>query len=243
MKNSGMIIPDWGLSGIIAGFSTARLFNPAGSTRENADMGINTVTPLELTESNRSKFVAEIGLNPDSLAIVRQVHGTDVIIADQAGVLGEADGLITDKPGLNIGILVADCAAVLVCDPKNRVIGAFHAGWRGAAGGILINGLDKMRNLGGSEFYVWMSPCIGLNAFEVGEEVASQFPKEFVHINGYEKPHVDLKSILISQMQDIGVQRDRIFSDSRCTFEDTNLFSYRRQGKESGRMLGVIGLV
>lgn len=241
--NAGLIVPEWNLSGIKAGFSTARTFNTAGSTRETADMGINTITSLELTASNRSKFAAEIGLDPNSMALVRQVHGTHVIVANEAGILGEADGLITDIPGLSLGILVADCAAVLVCDPNNRVIGAFHAGWRGAAGGIMINGIQKMKELGGTEFYVWLSPCIGLNAFEVGEEVAARFPVEFVFTEGFNRPHVDLKSFLTEQLQDIGIQRDRIFTDSRCTFEDSSFFSYRRQGRESGRMFGVIGLV
>lgn len=240
---SNVIIPDWDLNGVKAGFSTARVFNNENEGIDLADMGINTNTALGITKLNRSRFVDEIGLDREALAIVRQVHGTDVLFADSHGILGEADGLVTNKVGLSIGILVADCAAVLICDPVNRVIGAFHAGWRGAAGGILINGIEKMRNLGGSEFYVWMSPCIGLKAFEVGDEVASQFPAEFVHTKEFEKPHVDLKSFLIWQLQDIGIHRDRIFSDSRCTFEDSNLFSYRRQGKESGRMMGVIGLV
>lgn len=237
----GWIVPEWEINGVKAGFSTARTLGKSDE-RENSDMGINTSTPLDKTHSNRARFITEIGLDSNSLAIVRQVHGTDVIKADQAGILGEADGLITNKPGLSIGILVADCAAVLVCDPKNRVVGAFHAGWRGAAGGIMSNGIQKMKDLGGTEFYVWLSPCIGLNAFEVGEEVAEQFPSEFVHTKGFDKPHVDLKSFLIGQLQDIGIQRDRIFADSRCTYEDSNFFSYRRQGRESGRMLGVIGL-
>lgn len=241
--NAGLIVPDWKLSGVKAGFSTAEIFKVNESVRDNADMGLNTLTHLDITKSNRAKFAAEIGLDPDSLALVRQVHGTEVIKADYPGILGEADGLITDKPGLSLGILVADCASVLVCDPNNRVIGAFHAGWRGAAGGILIHGIRKMKELGGTDFQVWLSPCIGVNAFEVGEEVAKQFPDEFVHKAGFEKPHVDLKSFLIQQLQDIGVQRDRIFVDSRCTFEESSFFSYRRQSKESGRMMGVIGLV
>jgi YfiH family protein len=237
-----LITPNWNIQGVRAGFSTASVFDATTSPREASDMGINTLSPLGITEKNRAKFVSRIGLDAQHLAIVRQVHGTQVIYATQSGILGEADGLVTDVDGLSIGILVADCAAVLICDPINRVVGAFHAGWRGAAGGIVVNGITKMRELGASDFYVWMSPCIGLNAFEVGDEVADQFPAEFVHTQGFQKPHVDLKSFLIQQLQDIGVHRDRIFSDSRCTFEDSNLFSFRRQGKESGRMMGVIGL-
>ncbi len=239
---SNLIVPEWNLTGIKAGFSTAMVFDAENLIREKADMGINTLTDLTVTESNRSDCVTRIGLNPEELAIVRQVHGTDVIIAKSPGILGEADGLVTNVEGLAIGILVADCAAVLVCDPVNRIIGAFHAGWRGAVGGIVLKGIRVMQSLGGSEFHVWMSPCIGLNAFEVGDEVAAQFPTQFVYSEGFEKPHIDLKAFLIQQLQDIGIHRDRILSDSRCTFEDSNLFSYRRQGKESGRMMGVIGL-
>lgn len=231
--SSSIIYPDWKLQGVHSAFSTV----------QTSDMGINTLTPLDQTEKNRQHFLNQIGLDSTNLAIVRQIHGTEVLYADRSGILGEADGLITNVVGLNIGILVADCAAVLVCDPINRVIGAFHAGWRGAAGGILVNGINRMREIGGREFHVWLSPCIGLQAFEVGEEVARQFPPAFVDSKNFDKPHVDLKAFLIGQLQDIGVHRDRIFIDSRCTYEDTELYSYRRQGKESGRMLGVIGLV
>ncbi len=239
---SQIIIPAWNLVGVKAGFSTARVFSDGKFNRDHADMGIHTLTPSSVTQLNRSKFLEKVGLNPESLALVRQVHGNRVLVADGPGNLGEADGLVTDKTGLNIGILVADCAAVLVCDPIHRVIGAFHAGWRGAASGILINGIQKMIELGGSEFHVWVSPCIGLGAFEVGDEVAAQFPHQFVQKKGFDKPHIDLKSFLQWQLEEIGIQKYRMYFDPRCTVEDSDLFSYRREGSDSGRMLGVIGL-
>jgi polyphenol oxidase len=237
------VYPFLEISGIKSGFSTAvSLIQVSNPGMSDSDMGINTITPLDVTERNRASFIEQIGLDPQKLAIVRQVHGADVLYADKAGILGDADGLVTNIPGLSVGVLVADCAAVLVCDPQKHVVGAFHAGWRGAVGGILVNGIQKMRELGGTTFTVWVSPCIGLEAFEVGQEVAQQFPDEFVDTVNHVKPHVDLKGFIVGQLQDIGVHRDRIYTDSRCTFHDSQLYSYRRQGKESGRMLGVIGL-
>ena len=240
------IQPDWNLKSIIAGFSTSNADqNPVSpiSVIPGFDMGINTPSPTELTDKNRQQMLREMGLNPNQLAYLKQVHGSDVLEATHSGLLGEADGLVTNQSNLALGILVADCAAVLIADPDQKVIGAFHAGWRGAIGGILDNGIKKMQNLGGKEFSAWISPCIGLTAFEVGDEVATQFPAKFVHTTGFSKPHLDLKSYVIENLQNLGIKRDRIFTDERCTFENTEFYSYRRQGKQSGRMLAAISMV
>src|SRR5690606_27745940 len=144
------------------------------------------------------------------------------------GLLGEADGLVTNQTDLAIGVLVADCAAVLIADQDQRVIGAFHAGWRGAISGSLSNGIERMKQLGGKNFSVWISPCIGLTAF--------------VQAKGFSKPHVDLKYYIMQNLQDNGINRGRIFADERCTFENAAFYSYRRQGQQRGRMLAVIAL-
>ncbi|HAC15872.1 MAG TPA: peptidoglycan editing factor PgeF, partial [Bacteroidetes bacterium] len=236
----------WNLKSIVAGFSTSNL-DEAQISPENVipgfDMGINTPSPIDHTEKNRQQMLHELGLNPNLLAYLKQVHGNHVIEATNPGLLGEADGLITTQSNLALGILVADCAAVLIADQDQKVIGAFHAGWRGAVGGILNNGIKQMKNLGGKEFSAWISPCIGLTAFEVGDEVAAQFPAKFVHTQGFSKPHIDLKSFVIENLQNLGLKRDRIFADERCTFENTEFYSYRRQGKQSGRMLAVISMI
>jgi YfiH family protein len=240
MSSIQWITPNWDVGGVRAGFS---LGSRVGAGVEESDMGINTLTELDVTDRNRRRFVSELGLNPERLSIVRQVHGSDVLYAARSGILGDADGIVTDISGLSLGILVADCAVVLICDPKARVVGALHAGWRGAIGGIVQHGLEMMRSLKGSDFYVWMSPCIGVGAFEVGEEVAGLFPEQYVVRKGFTKPHVDLKSFLTNQLQDNGVKLDHIFTETHCTFESDDCFSYRRQGKASGRMMGVVGLV
>jgi polyphenol oxidase len=228
---------------VVAGFSTANRHHSMNEhTIVGLDLGINTASDLQITSRNRSLLLEEIGLNPNSLAFARQVHGTRIRCVDEPGCYPDTDGLITNVRGVTLGILVADCAAVLISDASAGVIGAFHAGWRGAAGGILQSGLSLMRELGGSNFRVWVSPCIGLQSFEVGEEVAKAFPEIFVHREGFDKPHIDLPEFIRHTLMDSGVDATQIQVDGRCTFSDENYFSFRRQKERSGRMMGIIAL-
>jgi hypothetical protein len=180
-----------------------------------------------------------------NMAITRQVHSAKVAEVNRGGLFEEVDALVSNVPGLLLTIQVADCAAILVGDPVNRVVGAAHAGWRGAAGGILPEMLTKMKSLGADAEYsrAYISPCISLDKFEVGDEVASQFPDRFVDRNSYAKAHVDLKSYLKHQLQDFGMKEDHIEVDASCTMNDKSRFySYRRDGKKTGRMMALIKL-
>jgi len=224
-------------------FSLSPGIEPAGEQAViPGDMGINTRSSAEATSLNRSVLLTKLGRNPANLALVKQVHGSHIVYAERPGILGEADGLVTDRPEIDLGILVADCAAVLMADTKNGVIGAFHAGWHGAVANILPAGLSAMRELGAREIAAWISPCISPLAFEVGEEVADSFPSAFVLRQGKDKPHVDLPGFLMNQMVEGGIRARSIRVDGRCTMTDRRFFSYRRQGRDSGRMLAVIGL-
>ena len=98
------------------------------------DMGTMTVEG-----GNRAGLLVELGL--ERLAAVRQVHGDSVVLA---GEICEADGLVTAETGLGVGVMTADCVPVLVADTRLRVVGAFHAGWRGTALGIASRGVEKM---------------------------------------------------------------------------------------------------
>jgi polyphenol oxidase len=207
---------------------------------DGLDMGINTVSPLAETEKNREYFLDLIGLKPKSLAIVKQVHGNRVLYADCPGLIGEADGLITDVRNLTLGILVADCAVVLIADVRKKIVCALHAGWRGAASNIVGEGLQAMKDLGAEDFIAWISPCISPEHFEVGHDVAAQFPSAYVTKSFFPKQHIDLQGLLMHQLVVGGVTQKKIESDGRCTFSDTRFFSYRRQGVSAGRMLGLI---
>ena len=146
---------------------------------------------------------------------------------------------------LTLAIRVADCAAILLADPKTGWIAALHAGWRGAVAGILPQALKIATEQGVDlrELRGWLSPCIGAAAFEVGPEVAAQFPDEFVLKGGTSThPHVDLKAFLVHQAVDAGVEPSNIDLDwDACTrTESERYWSYRALGEDAGRMVALL---
>lgn len=221
---------------------TAAFSTDVSDNSIHADMGINTLTPTDQTAVNRSNLLLQNKLVPESLCYLKQVHGNTVVFADKPGLLGEGDGLITNQCNLTLGIMVADCAAVLLADTDAGIIGALHAGWRGAAGNIVPKGVEMMQSAGARNIKAWISPCIGTHAFEVGHEVATQFPSAYVLYDTYDKPRVDLQAFLVFQLIQHGVKPTSIQADERCTYTDTRFFSYRRQGRKSGRMMAIIAL-
>src|SRR5271155_5133574 len=115
---------------------------------------------------------------PENGSSVKQIHSNLVLLADQPGVLGEGDALITNRPGLAVSIRTADCYPILLADTRNRAVAAIHAGWRGTAARIVVETLRKMRvEFGTAPAHVMaaIGPGIGACCYEVGEEVSRQF--------------------------------------------------------------------
>lgn len=208
------------------------------------NLGLNTDEAASVVLNNRKVLTRQIGIGASEIAYADQVHETEVKVVHQAGIYDETDGLVTVVNGIALAIQVADCACVLLGDAKNKVIGAAHAGWRSAAYGILPHTIKKMKLLGAREEYIhaFVSPCISLDNFEVGDEVAAQFPDEFVHRANFAKFHVDLKGFIKSQLIDEGIEAGHILVDNHCTIDNENFYSYRRQKEMSGRMMGIIKL-
>ena len=181
-----------------------------------------------------------IGLGPERLAWLEQVHGKDVLPVDAGGLAGKADALVTRATGLALLVAVADCGPVLLWDAKAGVIGAAHAGWRGAVAGVCGTTVAAMRDLGASEISAWVGPCIGVRKFEVGEEVAQQFASTFVD-RTHERPHVDLARAIVSSLLEAGLDERRIRMADQCTFElEDRYWSYRRDGGICGRQFAWI---
>ena len=134
----------------------------------------------------------------------------------------KTDGFVSNTQGLALAIQVADCAAVLLGDSENKVIGAAHTGWRGAVADIVPKTIQKMKRLGAASTYIkaFVSPCISLQNFEVGEEVAAQFPDKFVDRTNYSKPHVNLKNFIEYQLMKEGILEEHIEIDDSCTIAD-----------------------
>lgn len=206
--------------------------------------GLSTNSSYEQIYHTVSLVMETRGDTASRLAVGKQIHGTEVFRVNESGVYEDSDGLYTTQPGIVLGIRVADCAAVLVADTKNGVIGAFHAGWRGAAGGIVLNGVKKMIQAGGEPRFMscYISPCISLKNFEVGEEVAAKFPEQYCDYTSWDKPHIDLKKFLRSGLMEIGIPETNIEISPHCTMAETRFSSYRREKEKSGRMLACIYL-
>ncbi|MTI88258.1 MAG: peptidoglycan editing factor PgeF [Balneolaceae bacterium] len=208
------------------------------------NLGFNTEEKKSVIRQNRKQLLELIGTDPEHFAFATQVHKTQVEGVKAGGQFDDTDALVSATPGIALAIQVADCAAVLLGDSKNGVIGAVHAGWRGAVGNIVPKTISKIKALGGqtSELKAFVSPCISLSKFEVGTEVASEFPSQFVDYTSYAKPHVDLKGFIKHQLNQQGIADERIEVDSACTISEEQFYSYRRQKNSSGRMMGIIKL-
>ncbi|TVR18065.1 MAG: peptidoglycan editing factor PgeF [Balneolaceae bacterium] len=215
-----------------------------GIDGKGLDLGLNSTNSKEELYSNLKSLSDQTGIDFSNLALVNQIHGTEINHVKRAGIYNDADGLITTTPNLAISIQVADCAAVLIADPVNYVAGAFHAGWRGAVAGIVPNGVRKMVDTGADpkKMHVYVSACISIEKFEVGEEVAHKFPNKFCDFTSYRKPHVDLKSFIRHQLLTAEIPEEQIEISQHCTFQNTDFYSYRRERENAGRMLGIIML-
>lgn len=191
------------------------------------------------------------------LLSVKQVHGTDALVVDRP--LAEADrfeggwdALVTDQPGTMVAVRTADCVPVLVHDARRRVVAAIHAGWRGAVAGIVPKTLALMRtrfNADLESLHVSIGPSAGVCCYEVDEPVLDQVRERFAwweavlrdHHEG--TAHLDLKALIRRQVQDYGIDPERVTSVNLCTICHEDLFfSYRREGKVLGTMVSAIGL-
>jgi YfiH family protein len=229
--------------GVDAWFTQKNKHFETGNNIPGLNLGFNTPEKKEVIAQNRLKLLSRLGLNQDWVAYADQVHSTRIRAVSQGGIYPETDGLLTRIPGLTLAIQVADCAAILLWDAKNKVIGAVHAGWRGAAGNIVPQGIQKMTDLGAdpSQVKAFVSPCISFKNFEVGKEVADLFPDEFVDLESHKKPHLNLKGFLRHQLQEGGLLMRNIEINNGCTIEEAKRFySYRREGQQSGRMMALI---
>jgi YfiH family protein len=176
------------------------------------------------------------------LADLHQVHGSTVMVAAGASGLDrpDADGIVTDRPDLVLVVRAADCVPVLLADPDAGQIGAAHCGRPGLAGGVVTHAVETMRNLGASDIVAWVGPHVCGGCYEVPaemqDEVASVVP-EARATTTWGTPSLDLGAGVRAQLAAQGVTVNDV---SRCTRESEDLFSYRRDGRQAGRMAGLV---
>ena len=205
----------------------------------------------ELIEQNRALALALLGAPAGSLCTVRQVHGAEVVIA-QAPEPGRparrADALVSDRPGLTLGVLSADCAPVLLADPAAGVIGAAHAGWRGALAGVLEATVRAMTQLGAqpARIHAAIGPCIAQFSYEVGPDLQQPVLAEdpgsaglFAPVAGSDRLHFDLAAYVRRRLARAGIEQCQALGAD--TFADeARFFSARRTRKAGGERFGLL---
>ena len=233
-----------GIGSVRAGFST-REGGASAAPYGSLNLGLSTADDPAAVAENRRRFFAALGATPEDAAIAGQVHGTDVLPVTSGGLYRRVDGLVTATPGVLLCMIAADCASVLFADPEARVVGACHAGWRGAVGGVAEETLRQMATLGAdaARTLAYVGPCISREAFEVGPDVAAHFAPENVRAGRDDRHHADLPAELRSRLVAVGIPEANIETDGACTARDARYFSHRASGGTTGRMMGAIVLV
>jgi YfiH family protein len=219
------------------------------------NVGIGSNDDRDRVMENRALVAAWFGLRPEKLATVHQVHSPDIFVVDEtyAGERPQVDAMVTTVPGVVLGVLSADCGPILFADGENGVIGAAHAGWKGALTGVLENTIEAMVSLGAARDRIAavLGPSIGPASYEVGPEFVERFVgfdasyEAFFSASG--KPRhamFDLPSLTIKRLRDAGVRAENLGLD---TYPDADrFFSYRRtthaQEPDYGRQISAISI-
>lgn len=197
----------------------------------------------KIVKENRKAFFAELELSEENVAIQKQIHSDIVRYVANGRMVGESDAMITDKKNLGLSIGIADCTPIFIYDSENKVIAAVHSGWRGTEKGILEKTILKLKNEYKSKpgkLIAYIGPSISQKNYEVGKEVADLFDDKY-KIKKDEKYLLDVASANYDMLINSGLQECNIEKSNFCTYGEKDLLhSYRRDGKKSGRSMGVI---
>ncbi len=221
---------------------------------EGLNCGFGSGDQTEAVRTNRARVAEAMGVTEDALVSVHQYHSDAVLtVTEPRQDRPKADAMVTNVPGVALGILTADCQPVLFSDPEAGVIGAAHAGWRGAVGGVLEATVDAMEALGAKRDAIRavIGPSISQAAYEVGPEFFDTFTADdpgnarFFAGGTGDRMMFDLPAFGLSRLRAAGIAQAEW--TRHCTYaDDARFFSYRRathRGEaDYGRLISAIAL-
>ncbi|MCK0095632.1 peptidoglycan editing factor PgeF [Yoonia sp. F2084L] len=247
------IITDPLLEGTPHGFFT-RLGGASSGVFAGLNCGFGSSDQHEIVAINRGRVAKMLHVDPDHLVGVHQIHSADAVaVTGPVTPAPKADGLVTATEGVALAILTADCQPVLFADAKARVIGAAHAGWKGALHGVLEATIEQMEALGAVRDN--MTAVIGPSISQANYEVGPDFRETFIAANASfdrffvpgkaDRFHFDLPAFGLDQLKQAGIKRAAW--THHCTYDDpTRFYSYRRSVHQKqadyGRLIAAIRL-
>jgi polyphenol oxidase len=232
-------------SGVLITF-TSRRGGVSAAPYDTLNLGLSVGDQASAVAANRGRLAQACGLQPQQLSWMRQVHGCAVSYAPQApaGEPAEVDAMFTDLPARALVVLVADCAPVLLADPRARIVGAAHAGREGMASGVVTELVTAMSGAGAdpARIHAVIGPHICGACYEVPAElrarIADRVP-ESACVTRTGTPGIDTGAGIEAQLARAGIRT--VAADPRCTAETPELYSYRRDG-QTGRFAGLVWL-
>jgi YfiH family protein len=236
---------DWALPAGVQAICTTRVGGVSQAPFDGFNLGDHVQDDVNAVVQNRALLQAQLGgARPVFLS---QVHGVDVVQLNAATLDGtKADACITSEPQVACTIMVADCLPLLFTDDAGQVVAAAHAGWRGLAAGVIeqtVHAMYEQAGVAPAQVRVWLGPCIGPDAFEVGDDVRVAFTAQgnASDVERYFKPHpthaqkclADLAGLARWRLQAMGVSSvaGNDSTSEWCTVaQRSRLFSFRRDG-------------
>jgi YfiH family protein len=248
VSSTSWLIPDWPVPSGVHAVCSTRAGGVSRGNYQGLNLGDHVGDEPEHVRANRAVLRQGVGARP---VFLQQVHGTHVAALDGSSTDGiVADASTTTEGGVACTIMVADCLPVLFTDAAGRRIAAAHAGWRGLAGGVLERTIESF----GSDAYrpelmAWLGPCIGPDAFEVGDEVRAAFEPAtqnaatcFKPATSPDKWLADLSGLARQRLRAAGVTQlyGNDSSEDWCTVHNPLRFFSHRRDRISGRFAACI---
>lgn len=209
------------------------------------NMSFNVGDDPEKVKENRKILFSLLGIDGERVAFPQQEHTNVSQICTAPMQYPHCDALATSAKDIFLAVSIADCAPVMLYDPRKEIVAGIHAGWRGASTKIVENTVGLMRQhyaVDPASVIAFIGPSAGVCCYEVGKEVAELFPHECWSEKDDGKFMLDVKKANMFQLLANGVQESHIEMHPDCSIHNHKYHSYRRDGKNSGRMLAVIGM-
>jgi polyphenol oxidase len=242
------------IPGVAHGFFT-RLGGVSQGVYASLNGGVGSRDAPEAVTENRARIGAALGAAPERLAVPFQIHSTEAVAISELwpeSTRPRCDALVTATPGLALGVTGADCGMILFADQRARVIGAAHAGWKGALTGVVEATVTAMERLGAKrgDIVAALGPCIGRDSYEVGPEFVAAFEgagdgaaRYFAPSRRAGRSMFDLNAYIVERAERAGVGGfEDLCLDTYA--DERRFFSYRRathrKEPDYGRLLSVI---
>ncbi len=215
----------------------------------SCNLSFNTSDTPENVRENRIITSKRLNIPVERFVYLHQIH-TDIV--HHAGISHceksldipdiDGDGLFTEKKGICLAVMLADCVGVILYEPEKQVIGVCHSGWKGCllnVCGKLVENMVENCGCNSENFIAGISPSICKNCYTVSCEIVQKFPGEYnpylFQINS--QWHIDLTGIVIHQLMEKGIREENIFVSNICTYENTHIFYSHRAEKNTGRFV------